>query len=421
MVEEVVITGLGVVSPIGVGCDAMSTALAEKRGGVQDVPRMMNSEWVAPFGGYVDGFEGKAHVKPRKSLKVMAREIQFAFAAGEQATEHAGIGEESSGVNPERMGICCGAGLLYCDPEELAAAYAACIDDGKFVRDRWGTAGIRELFPLWMLKYLPNMAACHVGIRREAQGPTNTIAHGDASSLLALGESLSTIQRGHADLMLTGGSSSRLHMLDPFWREGAAQVKAGVAPADACRPFEASRLGAVCGEGAAMMVLESRSHAERRKAKPLATVLSVASRSEASLNGTPFTGKSIANAIDAALEQASLTAADVDHVNAHAMGSVTVDKIEAEVLRDKLGNTPVTAPKSYFGNVGAAGGAVELAASLVAAQAGHVPATLNYDHPDPACPVEVVTDLKPLDSGAVMLSLNYNLSGQASVALLRFE
>lgn len=423
--ESVVITGMGVVCPIGVGLDEVRSSIQARRSGVRVIEDVRQAGWITPYGGTVQGFEPKKFVKPRKSLKVMADEIQWAFAAGEQAWAHAGLPEDSQGgggaVDPERVGVVCGAGLLYCDMEEMEPAYKACVGDGGgFDFQRWGRAGLGDLFPLWMLKYLPNMAACHIGIRRDARGPTNSIAHGDASALLALGEAADVIRRGVADVMITGGSSRRLHMTDPMWSAGADFWTSGQDPATACRPFDAKRMGPVCGEGAAMLVLESRRHAQRRGAKPLAEVLSVADRAEPCLVGGEFAGESIEHALAAALAAAEVDAAAIGLVNAHAMGDLAADVREAVAIDRVLGDTPVTAPKSFIGNLGAAGGAVELVMGLLSAQDGVATPTLNHQQPDDACPVRVTTEPTPLRS-PLTVAINYNTTGQAVAAVLAVE
>ncbi|MEN1680307.1 MAG: beta-ketoacyl-[acyl-carrier-protein] synthase family protein [Planctomycetota bacterium] len=423
--ESVVITGMGVVCPIGVGLDEVWSAIQSRRSGVRRIEDVYQAGWITPYGGTVEGFEAKKFVKPRKSLKVMADEIQWAFAAGEQAWAHAGLSEEGEGgagqVDPERVGVVCGAGLLYCDMEEMERSYKACVGEaGGFDFQKWGKAGLGDLFPLWMLKYLPNMAACHIGIRRDARGPTNSIAHGDTSALLAMGEAADMIRRGVADVMITGGSSRRLHMTDPMWSAGAEFWKTGQDPATACRPFDARRTGPVCGEGAAMLVLESRRHAQRRGAKPIAEVLSVADRADRSLLQGEFTGECIEHAITAALAQADVDAEAIGFVNAHGMGDPAADICEAKAIRTTLDDTPVTAPKSFIGNLGAAGGAVEIVMGLLAAQHGQTLPTLNYEQPDPACPVSVTTQAQPLGS-PLFAAINFNTTGQAAAAVLAAE
>lgn len=415
--EEVVITGMGIVSPIGIGPDEVWASIEAGRSGIRRIDDVAEAGWIAPFGGKVDGFDAKAFVKPRKSLKVMADEIQYAFAAGEQAWESAGL--DSAEPDPERVGVVCGAGLLYCYREELADPYRNSLDEaGEFDINKWGQQGMREMYPLWLLKYLPNMSACHIGIRRDARGPTNTIAHGDCSSLMALGEAADVIRRGDADVMVTGGSSCRMHMTDPQWHAGAAFWQTGEDPATACRPFDASRLGPVCSEGAAMLVLESRRHAERRGVRPLASVLSVVSRGEPALQSGKFTGKSIEHALNAALEQAQIEHSQVGSVNAHGLGTIEDDRAEAEALSRVLGDVPAVATKSYHGNLGAASGTLELCVSLLGLAAGVVPATLNYNTPDAACPVNVSASPRP-HAGDLLLALNYNTTGQAVATVLK--
>lgn len=416
--ENVVITGYGIACPLGMGGEAVARAVAGSQSGVRAIPAMADAGWPAPLGGVIqDGdFDPKEWVKPRKSLKVMAREIQLAFACGEQAWDAAGL--QDTAIDPERMGVVCGAGLMYCDPSELEASYRACMPEGGFEFDLWGQAGMRELYPLWMLKYLPNMSASHLGIRRDARGPTNSIAHGDASSLLALSEAAGIIRRGGADVMLTGGSSSRLHLVDPLWPEGARAWRSGVDPAEACRPFDADRTGSICGEGAAVLVLESESHARRRGARPLARVASVVCRSEDSTPTHKPTGRAIEQSIAGALERSGVTREELAFVKAHAGGARRGDAIEARAIRNTLGDIPVTAPKSYFGNCGAAGGAVELTLAVMALAGGQTPSTLNYQTPDPECPVNVVTAPQPL-SGEAVLALNHNLAGQSVAAVLQ--
>lgn len=425
MAKEVLLTGLGIVSPIGIGAEQVAKNLEARRSGVVAIDSLKAAGWVAPFGGIVSDFEPKAHVKPRKSLKIMSRETQLAFAAGEQAWANAKL--DQSEVDPERVGIIGAAGLQYCPLEELSDPIAVS-DDGHGNADlnRWGEEGMSKLYPLWLLKYLPNMAACHVGIRRDARGPTNTIAHGDTSSLNALGEACEIIRRGDADVMIAGGSSSRIDLTHLLWSDVNCLSKSERDPAAACRPFDAQRDGMVNAEGAAYFVLESREHAERRGVGqrgelknqiPWAQVEKVTNRFEAVEPGQKPTGKAIANSIQAVMQYANLTPDDLAMVKAHGSSRILNDAIEAKALQQVIGNRPVTAPTSYFGSAGSAGGSIELALALIGWQQGFVPATLNYDQPDPECPLNVSGSHRDAE-GKALLAVNYSLTGQAAAALL---
>lgn len=421
MPTEVLITGLGVVSPIGVGAKAVWESLREQRSGVRMIPELERAGWLAPFGGEVVGFDPKEHVQPRKSLKVMSRETQLAFAAGEMAWADAGL--EGAEVDPERVGVIGAAGLQYCPLDELADPVAES-RNGEGVCDlvAWGEHGMRRLFPLWMLKYLPNMAACHVGIRRQACGPTNTVSLGAVSSLVALGEAFQTIRRGAADAMLVGGTSSRIDTTDLVSHAGAGLSMRTDSPEKACRPFDADRDGAVCGEGAAYFVAESREHAERRgfflrDGRAWASVESVVSRCENSVTSHAPTGKALEQACRAALEASGCKPADLAMVKAHGVSRPEADALEAQALMRVIGDAPVFAPTSYFGSLGAAGGAVELAAALIGLSEGISPATLNYETPDPDCPVNVSAEHRDA-SGEVLLAVNQAVAGQAVAAVL---
>jgi 3-oxoacyl-[acyl-carrier-protein] synthase II len=415
-VREVVISGVGIVSPIGVGCDQVWDSVVARRSGVRLLPALAEGGWLAPFGGDVRDFDPKELIQPRKSIKVMSREIQLAVAAAELAWQEAGLGEAT--LDPDRLGVVGAAGLLYCELEELRIPFIEWTKHEEFEIHRWSREAMGEMYPLWMLKYLPNMPACHIGIRYDARGPNNTIAEGDVSSLMALAEAADVIRRDLADVMIVGGTGSRINTTDYLWHAGARLARhGGDDPATMCRPFDARRSGLVYGEGAAKIVLESREHAERRGVRPLARVAAAASRCEPSAESLKPSGQAIRKAIKAALSAAGAETFHIGHVNAHGNSTREDDAAEAQAIRQTLGDVPVTAPKSFFGNLGHGSGMVELAISLLAVRNGVVPPTLNYETPDPECPVNVVTELTPTDRPA-FIKLNHNTTGQAAAVVI---
>ncbi len=414
--REVVITGLGIVSPIGVGREQVWEAIAARQSGVRPIELLAEARWIAPWGGEVLNFEPKEFIQPRKSIKVMSREIQLASAAAEMAWQDAGLAEAT--IDPERFGVIGAAGLFYCELEELHQPFKSWVNQEDFDIEQWSRLAMGEMYPLWMLKYLPNMPACHVGIRYDARGPNNTIANGDVSSLMALAEGAELIRRDLADVMIVGGTGSRLNLTDLMWHAGANVSRAGAQnPAAVCRPFDLHRSGMVYGEGATEFVLESRGHAERRGVRPLARIAGAASRYEPTAETQVPTGNAIRRAIVAALDQAKLESFHIGHVNAHGNSTREDDRAEARAIRAALGNVPVTAPKSFFGNLGHGSGAVELAVSLVSLASGVIPATLNYEMPDPDCPVNVVAEAQPAEN-RTFLKLNHNTTGQATAIVI---
>ena len=414
-VPEVVVTGLGVVSPIGIGISAFWNSLASQTSGIRRISQFDTSGVGIDCGGEVLDFDAKNFVKPRKSLKVMSRDIQLGVVAASLAVEGAGITPES--VPSERLGVVFAADMMHCEPEEISNAFRRSLVDGRFDFRLWGKVAMEEIYPLWMLKYLPNMAACHIAIAHDARGPNNSHSLGECSSLMAIGEAARVIERGHADLMVAGGTGTRIQPV--IWVRSTLQevTRRRDAPEKLSRPFDALRDGFVNGEGAGALVLERRDHALARGAKIWGRVTGYGSSQERRTPGEPPEGAATRRAINAALRSAEIGPRELGHVNAHGLSTLADDRAEAQAIRALLGDVPVTAPKSYFGNLAAGTGAVEAVASFLAFEHGQVPATLNYERPDPTCPVNVVagqpvTGLKP-----TALLLNQSPMGQ-SVAMV---
>jgi 3-oxoacyl-[acyl-carrier-protein] synthase II len=413
----VVITGVGVVSPIGIGYEAVERSLALGHSGVRRLALFDTAEFPIRVGAEVLDFDPKQFVVPRKSLKVMSRLIQLAFASAQMASQQAGIAVPE--VSPERFGVVFGADMIHIEAEELADAFRGCIESGTFDFARWDDRAIGELFPLWMLKYLPNMPACHVAIAQDARGPNNTIVLGEASSLLAIAEGTRVIERNQADVMIVGGTGSRIHPMSWAFRDNSLHSPRSDEPAQISRPFDHRRDGMVYGEGAAAFVLERADHAEARGARPLAEIAGFASTFEACTPGKPFRGRAIRSAISHSLRAAQVEPRELGHVNAHGLSTIEHDRAEALAIRDLLGDVPVTAPKSFFGNLGAGSGAVELIASLVAFKTGQVPYTLNYHERDPDCPINVVHGAAAPLRAPTALVLNQTSVGQSVALALR--
>jgi 3-oxoacyl-[acyl-carrier-protein] synthase II len=409
--QGIVVTGIGVVSPIGIGRDPFWAALSGGRSGIRRLDLPVNPSQPPPIGGVVADFDPKQYVRPRKSLKVMSRDIQLAFAAADLACVEAGLRDRP--VDPERLGVVFGSSLIPCDVNELVGAYRGCMVEGTFDFHRWGHAAMAELFPLWMLKYLPNMPACHVGIAQDARGPNNSITLGDVSSLAALAEAARILERGQADAIIAGGVGALLHPAQWVRSHLLGLSRRGDAPEAASRPFDALRDGLVGSEGAGSLFLETERHALSRGVPALARILGAAGAFEPRRNGRAIEGAAIRRAIAAALRDAGLAPADVGFVVAHGLSTVDDDRIEAQAIRDTLGDVPVTAPKSYFGHLGAGAGSLEAALSVMALAHGQAPPTLNYEQPDPQCPINVIHGgPMPLDRPTALI-LSHTRHGQA--------
>jgi 3-oxoacyl-[acyl-carrier-protein] synthase II len=417
--SDFVITGMGVVCPVAVGIDAFQESLRTAASGIGPVQGFDASALDVRIGAEIKDFNPKEYVRPRKSLKVMARDIQVAFSAAVMATDQAGLGPGK--IAPERWGVVQGCELISGDYYDTVDVYRNCLDEaGEFVYERWGERAMSDIYPLWMLKYLPNMPACHLGIANDAHGPNNSIAMGEVSSLLAFSEAINVLERGHVDAMLVGGGGNRLTLTKILWETTDDLSKQNDEPTATPRPFDADRDGFVNGEGAGSFVLERREHAESRGAEIIADVYRVSSTCGA-VKGDRAPGPRVDTLIRAmrqALERADMQPEEIGFVSAHGHATVDGDIREAAAIADVFGDTPVYAGKGSLGNAGAGGGAVETVASIIGARNGWIPPTRNYEKPDPKCPVQVVHgEPKSLDKPA-FLKLSYDLEGQAAAMVV---
>ncbi|HEX3659384.1 MAG TPA: beta-ketoacyl-[acyl-carrier-protein] synthase family protein [Pirellulales bacterium] len=414
--REIVITGIGVVSPLGIGLDPFWDALRTGRSGVGLIAGLDASSLPVKLAAEIRDFDPMQFVKPRKSLKVMARDTQLGMTVAAMAREHARLGPGA--VDPDRFGVVFSADTLNPSPDDSIEAYVPSIVDHEFHMENWGTLGLANSFPLGMLKLLPNMIACHISIAQDARAHNNTLYTGEVSSLLALSEAAQVIARGAADVMLAGGSSSRMQPMD--WVRSCLMHELSHRsdePERASRPFDLNRDGQVRGEGAAALVLEERRHAERRGVPILGRLLGFASSCDPRPTVAPA-GTGLERAIVAALHQSGFEPRSLGHINAHAPSTRAEDRIEAQVLARVCPEVPVTALKSYFGNLYSAGGVVETAGSIMALNAGLVPATLNYEQPDPECPVSVIAREPLAGSAALVLKVSRTAAGQAAALVL---
>ena len=339
------------------------------------------------------------------------------MAAAKLAMDDSGI--DTGKLDKTRFGVEFGAGLIASELAELgpAAHVSSNCQPGTVDMEKWGVQGLANMPPLWMLKYLPNMLACHVSILHDAQGPNNSITEGDVASLLALGEAYRIMSRDLADIFLVGGADSKLNPLS-FVRHTLFMPlsRRNDSPAQACRPFDRGRDGVVLGEGAGVVVLEDLEHARSRGATILAELVGFSAGFDAK-----GTGSGVARVIQGALREAGITPDQVDHVNAHGLSTTRADAIEARGIQAAFGNNkvPVFGVKSYIGSLGAGSGITELIASLLAMREGVLPGTLNYDEPDPECPVTVLSgEPRPIER-EYFVKVGFTDMGQCAAVVLR--
>lgn len=419
--RRAVFTGLGVLSPIGTDADSFYTALLAGTPGVRRITAFDPTTLPCQLGAEVRDYDGKSFLPAknrdaRKSLGKMARTVQFGFTTAVKAWEDAD-GPKPGQIDPFRFGVEFGCVMVATEIDDLVggAKVAATGEPRGVDLHLWGKDGLERVPPQWMLKYLPNMAACHASIYTDAQGPNNTITAGEVAGTLALGEAYRILTRGAADAFLVGGCDSRMNPVS-FSRHTtfADLTRRNDLEGRAVQPFGRERSGLVLGEGAAVFVLEELESARARGARIDAELVGFASGFD-----RDFSGDVVAGVIRRALEAAGATPDDVDHVNCAAAGSIRLDRWEAETVAKVFGeNFPVFSAKGHIGSTGAAAGLIELAASVLALKRGRLPGTLNSHDPDPACPVAVSPEPRPVTK-PFAVKLSYTDMGQCAAAVVR--
>lgn len=426
--RRVVVSGFGIISPIGIGVDAYWSSLAAGRSGLGRVQLMpataVPGDVVGECREFTEETAKKEYLKPqRKSIKVMCREIELGVASANLAIEQAGL--KIDAIDHERLGIEFGANQMFSPPEVLGSGAFACANEANdFQFDQWGDAGLAQMEPLWLLKYLPNMPACHIGIHADARGPNNSLTMAEASSNCVLSEALGIIRLGRADIMLAGTTGSRVHAVKAIharkWDRLADYGDED--PATWSRPFDRERRGQVIGEGACTLVLETEDHARARGATIYGELLGSGLSCVMDRDGNANCRQAMINAMRIALRNAKLSPADVGHINAHGLASKTMDVDEAAAIHEVFGphgsTVPVTAIKSSIGNSGAACGNLELTASLLGLKHGVVPHTISFRVADPECPLNVVHGQPLAVSNKVALSINVTAAGQAAAVII---
>ena len=430
--RRVVVTGLGQVSPLGNTTEQLWDALTHGKSGVRPLTSIPTDHLTAPYGGECVDFTGdiddfgeldkQTRRNIKKGLRVMCREIQLGVAVAQQALRDAKL--QMGDYDPVRTGIVYGSDYIMTLPEEFLDGIQNCLDqDQQFDFNRWAEDGLPKVSPLWLLKYLPNMPASHIAIYNDLQGPNNSLTVREASSNLAIGEAFCTIMRGDADIMIAGATGSRVHPLRTIHVTLQEELAgAQMQPAEACRPFDKDRCGMVIGEGAGALILEELDSAQQRGVPILAEVIGHNSSTVIETDGTARCGQALAHALRLALKNAKLPLQELGHIHAHGISTQQGDQQEARAIEEELGNhreqVPVVAAKSYFGNLGAASGLVEVISSIMAIQKNQLFPILNYQTPDPECPLAAVRDLQQ-PAGNSFVNLNVSPQGQASAVVIQ--
>jgi 3-oxoacyl-[acyl-carrier-protein] synthase II len=424
--RRVVVTGIGVVAPNGVGKEAFWSACVAGQSGVGPIRSFDASAHPVQVAAEVPDFNVAAYLRPehRKSLKIMGRAGRFGVASAVMAARDSGLDLEHE--DPDRIGVVMGTGLVPMDVAELAPMLAeSCDEQGRLEVTRLGRQGLPRLFPLWLLKHLPNMVAAHISMALGAQGPNNTITTACAAGTQAVGEGFRLIARGDADVVVAGGADSRMDPLLLLAYTALGAISRGNRPPrEISRPFDGQRDGFVLGEGAGVLVLEELERAKQRGATIYAEVLGLGSSFDAYAVTKPDPeARGAARAIEWALQEAHVNPKDVDYINAHGTSTRLNDLMETAAVKRVFGEgaraLPLSSIKSMVGHLIGAAGAVEAAALALTLRQGVLPPTINQTHPDPECDLDYVPNEARDWPVRVAVSTSFGFGGQNAALVMR--
>jgi 3-oxoacyl-[acyl-carrier-protein] synthase II len=419
--RRAVVTGLGVVSPVGIGLDATWDALVSGRSGIRRITLFDTTPFEVDVAGEVVGFEATDYMDA-KDARRHDRSTHFAVAATGEALRHAGLlgddGRVNGDVDADRFGMAFGTGI---------GGIGLLIDGQMTLMER----GPRRVSPFMLPHMLPDSPSGQVAIQYGIRGHNMAVVSACATGGHAVGEAMEAIVRGQADLMLGAGTEAPLV---PLAFAGFGQMRALGTPIDpdtgdydpaiASRPFDATRNGFVVSEGAAVLVLEELQHALARGARPIAEVVGYGSSADAFDMAAPAErGEGNQRAMRSALARAGIGPEQVDYINAHGTSTPLNDRYETMAIREVFGDhadrLAVSSTKSMTGHAMGAAGAIESLVCVKAVETGCLPPTINYRHPDPELTLDYVPNEARASDARVALSNSMGLGGHNSTVIVR--
>ena len=381
MNNRVVVTGLGVVSPIGTGQEAYFDGLVAGRSGFKKITRFDASTYPCQIAAQIDDFDPTLYLD-KKEARRMVRFIQFAVAASKLAVKDANL--EINDSNTDEVGVMIGSGI---------GGLSILEEQANVLRDK----GVSRISPFTVPYMISNMAAGIVSIELKAKGPNSCVVTACASGTHNIGDAFRILARGDAKVMIAGGTEASITPLGMagFCAARALATSYNDNPEKASRPFDAKRDGFVMGEGSGIVVLETLENAEARGAKIYAELVGYGMSGDAYHITSPSpSGEGAAKAMMLAVKDAGLSLTDIDYINAHGTSTSLNDKYETMAIKRAFGDhakkLAVSSNKSMIGHLLGAAGAVEFIATVLTIQKGIIPPTMNYEFPDPECDLDYV-------------------------------
>jgi 3-oxoacyl-[acyl-carrier-protein] synthase II len=425
MRRRVVVTGMGMVTPLGGDRETTWKALLESRSGVGPITLFDARTFPTRIAAEVHNFRLSDYFSDISRWDECCRNTKFALAAARMAMGDSGL-EHAADLDRSRFGVYLGSGEGQQDFPRFVELMRECYDDGKTNMGRFTSRGLRMLQPVPESEQEPGTPSGHLASLFRAHGPNANCLTACAASSQAIGEATEIIRRGDAEIMLSGGTHSMIH---PFGVTGFILLTAlstrNDDPTRASRPFDRDRDGFILGEGAGMLVLEELEHAKKRKAHVYGEVIGYGSTADAfRITDSHDEGRGAIACMREALADAGINPEDVDYINAHGTSTAVNDSIETLAIKRTFGDTvarqlPISSTKSMMGHLIAAAGSVEAIVCLLAIRDGVMPPTINLDHPDPDCDLDYIPHVARRKAVDIALSNSFGFGGQNIALILR--
>lgn len=408
MKRRVVITGMGIISPLGIGLAANEAAIFSGKSGVGPITKFDTNGFPVRIAGEVKGFSPEDYIS-HKEVKKMDTFIHYAVACSQFALENSGL--EIDDRNAERVGVLIGVGLGGLPAIE------------KY-HDIFKARGVRKITPFFIPMLIPNLASGQVSIATGAKGPNSCVVTACATGTHSIGDASKLIRSGEADAMIAGGTES---VITPLCLGGFNAARAlstrNDDPQGASRPFDKDRDGFVIGEGCGVVVLEELQHAKKRGANIVAELVGYGLNGDAyHITATTPDGEGAARCINLALKSSGLNKEDIDYINAHGT-STAADATETNAIKTVFGDharhLPVSSTKSMTGHLLGAAGGVETIYTLFAMNKGVLPPTINYTTPDPECDLDYVPNQPREKKIRIALSNSFGFGGTNAVLIFK--
>ncbi len=407
--RRVVVTGLGLISPVGIGVKEGWDNIVAGKSGITQVTKFDTEGYACRIAGEVKGFEPERFM-PIKLVKRLDPFVQYAIAASKEALEDSCLDVEKT--DPERVGVITGCGL-------------GGLSSIEYFRDVLVKRGPRRVSPFFIPMAIPNMASGQISILFNAKGPNTVVCTACAAGTHAIGQAFKEIQRGAADVMFCGGTEA---VITELALAGFSSLKAlstrNDEPEKASRPFERDRDGFVIGEGAGMLIIESLEHAQKRGAPIRAELVGFGLSGDAyHMTAPPDDGEGGARAMKEALKDAEMTPEDIDYINAHGTSTPLNDSCETKAIKSVFGQhaykIPVSSTKSMTGHLLGGAGGVEAVFTVKALEDGVLPPTINYENPDPDCDLDYVPNEARKADIQTAMSNSFGFGGTNGVLIFK--